>query len=229
MVNFMSIVFIRTVILYFLLVFIFRFIGKKQIGEMQPGELVLAMMMSDLATVPMQSIGNPLLNGIIPIFVLAIIEISVTFISQKSIFLRKAVTGSPSLIINKGKIEIEEMKKMRINIDDLYEQLRSSGYMSVSEVEFAILETNGQLSVVPKWENRPVTLKDLKKLQKKATLPRNIIKDGIIDENNLKIINKNHRWLKNILNSYEIQKPEEVFLFTSDGEGDNFIQRKENK
>ncbi len=223
----MAIVFIRTIILYFLIIFIFRFIGKKQIGEMQPGELVLAMMMSDLATVPMQSTGNPLTNGIIPIFVLMIVEISVSFIAQKSIFVRKLVTGSPSLLINKGKVEIKELKKMRINIDDLFEQLRASGYMSVSEVEYAILETNGQLSIVPKSENKPVTLKDINKKSAKATLPRNIIKDGEVDFKNLSIINKNEKWLKDKLYAEKIYNVKDVFLFTSDGKDDNFIQRKE--
>ncbi len=222
----MAIVFIRTIILYFLVVFIFRFIGKKQIGEMQPGELVLAMMMSDLATVPMQSTGNPLTNGIIPIFVLMIIEISVSFAAQKSIFIRKLVTGSPSLLINKGKVEINELKKMRINIDDLFEQLRASGYMSVSEVEYAILETNGQLSVVPKTINRPVTMKDVNKNGPAATLPRNIIKDGIVDFKNLTIIKKNEKWLKDFLYSEKIYNVKDVFLFTSDGQNDNFIQLK---
>ena len=225
----MAIVFLRTVIIYFTVVFIFRFVGKKQIGEMQPGELVLAMMLSDLATVPMQSLGNPLTNGLIPIFTLMIVEIIITFVSQKSVFIRKMFTGSPSLLINKGKIEIGEMKKMRINIDDLYEQLRSSGYMSVSEVEYAILETNGQLSVVPKSDNKPVTLKDLKISEEKATLPRNIIKDGHIDNKNLQIINKDEKWLKNFLKNNKIKSEKEVFIFTSDGKNDNFIQRKDNK
>ena len=225
----MAIVFLRTVIIYFTVVFIFRFVGKKQIGEMQPGELVLAMMLSDLATVPMQSLGNPLTNGLIPIFTLMIIEVIITFVSQKSIFIRKMFTGSPSLLVNKGKIEIGEMKKMRINIDDLYEQLRSSGYMSVSEVEYAILETNGQLSVVPKSDNKPVTLKDLKIKEEKATLPRNIIKDGHIDAKNLQIINKDEKWLKNFLRNNKIKSEKEVFIFTSDGKNDNFIQRKDNK
>ncbi len=225
----MAIVFIRTIILYFLVVFIFRFIGKKQIGEMQPGELVLAMMVSDLATVPMQSTGNPLTNGIIPIFTLMAIEIIITFTAQKSIIVRKLISGSPSLLINKGKIEIKELKKLRINIDDLYEQLRSSGYMSVSEVEFAILETNGQLSVVPKTQNKPVTISDINKLPGKATLPRNIIKDGVLDKSNLKIIGRNEKWVKDRLKEHNINNIKDVFLFTSDGSNNNFIQKRKIK
>ena len=145
---------IRTVIYYFTVVFVFRCMRKRQIGELQPSELVLAIMVSDLATTPVHDAATPIYMGILPIIVLMIIEILLAYISQKSVVFRRIVTGKPSIIINHGKIDVKMLKKLRFNIDDMFEVLRSSGYMSVGEVEYAILETNGQLSVIRKQKIR---------------------------------------------------------------------------
>ncbi len=203
--------------------------GKRQIGELQPSELVLAIMVSDLATVSMQSTGNPLISGIIPIIVLTVAEISLSYIAQKSNLFRRLLSGSPSLIISNGKINVEEMKKLRFNIDDLFEELRSSGYTTVSDVAFAVLETNGVLSVVPKESVRPVCPKDLNLTPEKATMHRNIIKDGKVDEINLKEIGKDLGWLNKILKSNHAKDPKEVFLLTSDYMGNIYIQLKNEK
>lgn len=224
----MAISLIRTLILYFLIIILFRWMGKRQIGELQPSELVLAIMISDLATVPMQSTGNPLISGVIPIIVLTVSEIVLSFVSQKSNFFRKMVTGSPSLVISDGKINIGELKKVRFNIDDLFEQLRISGYTTVSDIAFAVLETNGQLSVVPKEVVRPVCPKDLNIKPERASLHRNIIKDGDIDETNLAEIGKDEKWLSDILFKNGVKSPKEVFLLSSDYSGNIYIQKKED-
>ena len=159
----MAISFIRTVILYLVVVIGLRIMGKRQIGEMQPSELVVAIMISDLATIPMQEVGIPIFYGIIPIFTLIIMEILLSQISLKSKKFRRLVTGKPSVIIHNGKLLREEMQKIRFNMDDLKEQLRIQGYTKVSDINFAILETNGQLSIIPKPKNKQATLEDLEK------------------------------------------------------------------
>ena len=221
----MIITLIRTVIIYIIVVAVYRFMGKRQIGELQPGELVLAIMLSDLATTPISSVNTPLVIGIFPIVTLMAIEMLFSILAQKSVKLRRLISGSPSIVIENGKINIKELTALRFSIDDLFEQLRSSGYMSVAEVAYAILETNGQLSVVPSAENRPVTVKDFNFISE-ATLPRNIIKDGELDENNLSAIGRDKNWLKKILKSHNALQSE-VFLLTSDGKDSFYIQKKE--
>jgi len=217
---------IRTVIYYFTVVFVFRCMGKRQIGELQPSELVLAIMVSDLATTPVHDATTPIYMGILPIIVLMIIEVLLAYISQKSVVFRRIVTGKPSIIINHGKIDVKMLKKLRFNIDDMFEVLRSSGYMSVGEVEYAILETNGQLSVIPKTENTPLTLKILNGNYEKASLPRSVIKDGKINKENLALLGLDENWLKKELERRNIKTHKEVFLFTTDGK-ESFVQKNE--
>lgn len=221
----MIITLIRTVIIYIIVVAVYRFMGKRQIGELQPGELVLAIMLSDLATTPISSVNTPLVIGIFPIITLMTIEILFSYLAQKSVKLRKIISGSPSIIIENGKINIKELTAIRFSIDDLFEQLRYNGYMSVSDVAYAILETNGQLSIVPSAENTPVTVKDFG-FTANATLPRNIIKDGELDENNLKAIGRDKNWLNKLLKSHNASQ-KEIFLLTTDGKDSFYLQKKE--
>ena len=220
----MAISLIRTLILYFLAIALFRWMGKRQIGELQPSELVLAIMISDLATLPMQSTANPLISGIIPIVVLTVTEIIMSYISQKSVRFRKILSGSPSLIISGGRININEMNRLRFNIDDLFEELRTSGYTTVGEIEYAVLETNGQLSVVPKSDVRPLTPKDMGITPSPTLIHRNIIKDGIINKHNLSDIGRDENWIKKELDKNKIKKTSEVFIMTANSGGDVFIQ-----
>lgn len=159
--------FLRTIILYLMVVIGLRLMGKRQVGEMQPSELVVAIMISDLASIPMQDVGITLLSGVIPIFTLIIVEIALSQISLKNRKFRKLLTGKPSVIIHNGKILRDEMIKLRFNHDDLKEQLRIQGYVGVKDINFAILETNGQLSIIPKAKNQQATVKDLQKEKSK--------------------------------------------------------------
>lgn len=157
----MAISFLRTVILYLLVVMGLRIMGKRQIGEMQPSELVVAIMISDLATIPMQETGIPIFSGIIPIFTLIVMEILLSQLSLKNKGFRRLMTGKPNVIIHNGKILEEEMKKIRFNMDDLNEQLRIQGYSGIKDINFAILETNGQLSIIPKAKKNQATVEDV--------------------------------------------------------------------
>lgn len=145
----------------------FRIMGKRQIGEMQPSELVVAIMISDLATIPMEDIGIPLFSGVIPIFTLIVMEILLSQLSLKNKKFRRLMTGKPNVIIHNGKILEEEMKNLRFNMDDLNEQLRIQGYTGISNINFAILETNGQLSIIPKPKNKQASVEDVENITKK--------------------------------------------------------------
>ena len=141
--------------------------GKRQIGEMQPSELVVAIMISDLATIPMQDVAIPLFSGVIPILTLIVMEIVLSWISLKNKRFRRLMTGKPNVIIHNGKILEEEMKNLRFNMDDLNEQLRIQGYTGISNINFAILETNGQLSIIPKPKNKQASVEDVENITKK--------------------------------------------------------------
>lgn len=162
----MAISFIRTIILYLFVILGLRIMGKRQVGEMQPSELVVAIMISDLATIPMQEVGIPLFSGIIPIFTLIIMEILLSQFSLKNKKFRRLMTGKPSVIIHNGKLLEHEMEKQRFNNDDLNEQLRIQGYTGIKDIHFAILETNGQLSIIPKPKKQQSTIDDVEKIVK---------------------------------------------------------------
>ena len=158
--------YLRTLVLYLVLIAVIRTMGKRQVGEMQPSELVVAIMISDLASIPMQDVGIPLLAGVIPIFTLIVMEIALSQISLKSRKFRRILTGKPSVIIHNGKMLREEMEKIRFNTDDLKEQLRIQGYVKIDDIQFAILETNGQLSIIPKPKKQQATVEDVKNSSK---------------------------------------------------------------
>mgnify|MGYP003335283971 CR=1 FL=1 len=179
----MLVLIIRTVILYLLVVTAMRIMGKRQIGEMQPSELVVAIMISDLASVPMQAIDIPLLTGIIPVLTLLVGEVTMSFICLKSKRARKYITGEPSIVVYRGHINESELERMRFNLNDLMEQLRLSGYPDVSQVDMAVLETNGQLSVIEKSQDGI------------SEFPFMLISDGEVNEGELKRADKDMLWL----------------------------------
>lgn len=223
----MIVVVIRTLILYAVVTISVRIMGKRQIGEMQPSELVVAIMISDLASVPMQAIEIPLLSGIIPVFTLIVAEVFMAVLSLKSKTARRIITGEPSIIIYNGHINEKELSRQRFNLNDLLEQLRISGYPDLSDVEVAVLETNGQLSIIPKAEARGVTVRDLR-LENvlKESLPFMLISDGEINQSELKRSGKDEKWLKKELKKQKINSVKEVFAASLDINDGLFIQRK---
>jgi len=201
---------LRTLILYILVVFALRIMGKRQIGELQPSELVVAIMISDLATVPMSDNAIPLLYGISPIFTLVFCELLVSFFCMKSQWIRLGVTGRPTYIINNGKINQKEMKKARYSISDLLEELRMLNVFDISSVNSAILETNGKISVV--------TNKD--KSQKAFVL----VCDGNIQN---RILNMSPYNKKDVYKFIGKQKLEDVFLLSVDNNKKAYLVLKE--
>lgn len=225
----MTILFIRTIITYALVIFALRLMGKRQIGELQPSELVVAIMISDLATMPMSDVSIPLAYGIVPIFTLVICEILLSFISLKSEAFRVFMSGKPQLLVKEGKLQIDEMLHARVNIDDLMEELRKGGYFSLNDVDTVVLETGGTISVIPSREAAPPTNKDLSISAKQQKISYIYISDGKIRQSELKRSGKDSKWIKKQLDKKGISKTEDVFILSEDGEGNIFIQRKEDK
>ena len=153
---------IRSIIIYFLVLLVFRVMGKRQLGQMQPFELVLTLVLADIATIPMTEISVPLLHGIIPLLTLLVIHFLITLFSRFSNKFSELISGKPVIVINQDGIDFEAIKKLDLTIDDITESLRSAGYFSLSEVLFAIMETNGKMSVMPKIQNSPLTKEDMK-------------------------------------------------------------------
>lgn len=223
----MLVVFFRTIVLYLVVVVALRLMGKRQIGQLQPSELVIAIMISEVASIPMQNTGVPLLSGLVPILTLIIAEVILSFVSLKSRRVRRILSGKPSILINNGKINEKELEKSRFNVEDLLEELRMNNYPDITEVEYAVLETSGQLSIVPKTEARPATVKDLNLNLPPTQRTHTIVSDGVVDEPELKRANKDIRWLKKQLHSNRIERIEDVFLATIDSNGSLFVQLKE--
>jgi len=203
--------------------------GKKQIGELEPFELVIALMISELATFPMQDIRIPLLHAIIPIVTLLFLQVGTSFIELKSEKARRILTGSPSILIKNGKIDIAELRYQRFNINDLLEELRLKGYFNLSDIQYAILETSGELSILPRTGQSNATKDDLKLKLTQEALPVPLIMDGNINFKNLKILSKNETWLENLLKQNNISSSKDVFLGIIDSKNKFVYQLKEGK
>ena len=218
---------IRTLILYFLVVTAIRVMGKRQIGEMQPSELVVAIMISDLASIPMQDTNIPLISGVVPVLTLLVAEVFMSFLCLKSMKIRKLFTGEPSMIIYEGKILEKELKKLRFSLSDLIEQLRISGASAIGDVQVAVLETNGQLSVIKKEE--PLTAKDLGINKPPKKLPCLLVMDGEINNEELKRVGKDEKWLIKKLKDLGAKELSDVFVFEYAKSDDYYIQMKGEK
>lgn len=223
----MILVVVRTLILYTLVVVALRLMGKREIGQLQPFELVVILMISDLAAIPSENVGIPLLSGIIPILVLLLSSLTLAWITLKNEKARNIICGTPSILIERGKILEKELRNNNYNLTDLLEELRIKNVPNIADVEFAVLETNGQLSVFPKSQKRPTIPEDFHITTKFEGLPLTIISDGKLNSNNLQQGNKDLTWLKSELKKHTVDKIEDVFLASLDSSGILFVQAKE--
>ena len=224
----MVITLIRTFILYIFVTIGIRLMGKRQIGDMQPNELVVTLLISEIAAIPLQDTTQPLINGIVAIFVLVIIEIVLSAIAMKSGFLRKMLSGQSVIIIENGKIDQQAMKKVRLTLIDLIELLRSKDVFDISDVAYAILEVNGSLSVLLKSAEQPATKKDMQVKTQPDTLPLPVIVDGKIVFDALSTEKTNREKFVKILKKEKID-PKKIFLMTLDRNGEKTVIRKEEK
>ena len=208
----MATAFIRTIVLYFLIMVGLRLLGKRQIGELEPIELVLTLLISDLAAVPMQDFGIPLLNGVIPIVTLLSLSMLLSWGSVRSIRLRRLICGSPTALILDGKVQQDAMRHNRFTLDELIEELRSQGVTDLTSVKYAVLETDGQLSVLLYPDEQPATPKQLGKPVKDDTFLR------VLGEN-LSLAGLDTAWLDKTVRAQGYHAPSEIFLLSLDGAG----------
>ena len=221
--------FIRTVILYLLIIAGVRLMGKRQVGELEPSELVLSLIIADLAAVPMQDFGIPLLTGIVPILTLLALTMMFSVLTMKSVSFRALLCGRPSVIIRRGEIDQGEMRRNRLTVDELLEELRCQGYSGPAGVAYAILETNGQLSVLPWAREQPPTLERLGLESRETGLPMVLISDGRPLLRNLAARGYDGNWLKKQLARQGLQRPEQVFLMTVDEAGEIYLAARQER
>lgn len=222
----MFIIFFRSVILYVLIIFAIRLMGKRQLGELSPNEFVVAILISNIATLPAEDSEIPLVRGIVPILTLVCLDVIFSYLSMKSRGLRRVMSGSPKVIISHGKLEQKTLKSIRFTVDDVTEALRGQGYFDISEIEFAVVETTGKISIYPKPMYQPLTPETLKRTKPTQNPPQTIIDDGKIIKPSLEILGMNEKQLEIILSKKNLI-PKDVFLMTSDGKGNNTIIEKE--
>ena len=225
----MLIILIRTILLYTVVLLVMRFMGKREIGQLQPFELVISIMIADLASTPMSDIGIPIFNGIIPILGLLIMHLIISYGNLKSIRFRQIICGKPSILIYRGKIDEKAMIQERYTINELQEKLRSKNVFNIGDVEYAILETSGDINVILKPEKRIPTLEDMEIKAKYEGIAYDLVIDGVIQYENLKKLNKDYKWLKKQVNKFGFE-PEKALVVTIDGDNNIFCQEKdENK
>ncbi|MED3832003.1 DUF421 domain-containing protein [Peribacillus frigoritolerans] len=208
----------RTTVIYLVIWFLFRMMGKREVGELSVLDLVVSIMIGDIAVLSFEDLEKPFIRQTIPMFVLAFLQITLAFASLKSVKLRNLMDGKPKIIINQGKIDEKAMRKQRYNFDDLLTQLREQGIIDINEVQFAILETSGKLSVIKKSDEEGV----------ENQVPFPLIVDGEIQEKNLDKIGKNHVWLLNQLKEHGETKVKEISI-CGYIDGQIYIDKNETK
>ena len=189
----------RTVILYLVLIAVVRLMGKRQIGQLEPSEFVVAMLVADLAAIPMQDGAISLLNGLVPILTVLAMELILSGLSMRSIRLRKLLCGKPVILIENGKINQRNLKRTQVTLDELAGHLREKDVLDIQTVQYAILETDGNLSVFPYPAELPASAKDAKIKASKQSLPVTVISDGRLLADNLQVAKKDSAWLRRVL------------------------------
>lgn len=223
----MAIVLVRTLIIYFSLLLAMRLLGKRQLGEMELSEFVVAALIADLASHPLQDMGIPLMNGLIPILVLFCCEVLIAGLSLRSIRLRGLIFGKPSLLIVRGQILQKEMFKNRFTADELMQELRSQGITDLSTIEYGVLETNGRLAVIPFPAERPATAAQLKLDAGEGGYPSIVISEGRVLDENLRRLGFDREWLQKQLKEKGAESPRQVFLMTATESGQVYYAAKE--
>ena len=221
----MLINFIRAIILYIVVLIVMRLMGKREIGQLQPFELAISIMIADLATIPMTDPGIPITNGIIPILGLLVMHLLISWINIKSLRAREIVCGKPSILIYRGKIDEKTLKKERFTINELQERLRGSNIVNIGDVEYAILETSGQVTVIQKPNKRNAIPEDFDIMPEYEGIPYDLVIDGKIMYANLKLIEKDYNWLKKQVSKFGFE-PEQALVVTLDRKRSNILPKK---
>ena len=224
----MTISFIRTLLLYAVILCAVRLMGKRQISELQTSELVVTMLISDIAAIPMQDAGQPLLSGLLPIAVLVACEILASFLMLKSERFRRLVCGSPIVVISHGKVMQSELKRLRMTTQDLCEELRQKDVFALGDVDYAIIETNGRMSVIKKPEKEQPSAEQLGLKPQGAGIEAVVVSDGVLSEDALQMVRKSRQWVLQILQKQNLSQ-KEVFIMTANSSGQIQIIKKEGQ
>ncbi len=222
----MLVLFIRSILIYIVVLIVMRLMGKREIGQLQPFELVISIMIADLAVTPISNSGIPITNGIMPILGLLVMNLLISIGNMKSLKIRQLISGKPSILIYRGKIDEKVMRKERFTINELQERLRDKNVMNLGDVEYAILETGGQINVIQKPNKRGTIPEDFNMEPDYEGISYDLVVDGIIMYDNLSILGKDYKWLKTQVKKFGY-KPEEALIVTIDGKGQFFCQKKE--
>ncbi|MDD3397339.1 MAG: DUF421 domain-containing protein [Clostridia bacterium] len=217
---------IRSTLIYLLVLLVFRLMGKRQIGQMQPFELVLTLIIADLATIPMTEISIPILHGVVPLITLVVVHFFLTFISKKSTKVGEFISGKPIVIINPNGIDYKSLQELDITIDDLFEAIRTGGHFNLEEIQYAIMETNGSLSVLPKSAFEPATNSTLKLKAPENTVPVTLVSEGLIVKNNLENAKLTKTDIEDIMKKAKIPNIKDILVLTINKTGSIYIQAK---
>ena len=224
----MAVPLLRTLLLYCAVIAAVRLMGKRQIGELDPSELVVTILVSDLAAVPTQDLGIPMVSGLVPIATLIVLEILLSFLALKSRPFRRLLNGQPAIIIRSGRLDIQKLRQMRLTTDEVVETLRKQNVASVADVKYGVIEPDGTLTVIPRQAKQPVTADMLGLTPNDAGLPLVVISDGKLVERSLRLLHLDPRDILNRLDNQSIALSD-VFLMTLDDCGNTFLQRKEGR
>lgn len=225
----MAIVIVRTLIIYAALLITMRLLGKRQLGELELSEFVLGSLIADLASHPLQDVGIPMVNGLVPIAVLFCCEILISRLSLKSVRLRWLLFGRPSILIFQGQIVQSEMRRNRLLTDELMQELRAGGVSDISTVEYAVLETGGQLNIFLFPDQRPLTAGQMNVPCEDGGLPLTVISDGRVLEGNLKHAGHDLPWLEKELKKRGVKSARDVFLLSVDRQDKIYFAPMEKK
>lgn len=225
----MLINFVRAIILYIVVLLVTRLMGKREVGELQPFEFVISLMIANLATIPMAETGIPITSGITPILGLLVMHLIITVLNLKCIKFRYITCGKPAILINRGKIDEKALEKERYTVSELQVKLREKDVFDLADVEYAILETSGDISVILKPEKQNATVEDLGLQVEYTGIPYNLVLDGRVMEDNLQKLGKDYKWLERQLKKFHTV-PKDTLVATIDAKGNFFCQPKdENK
>ncbi len=218
--------YVRTVILYLVLIAVIRLMGKRQIGQMEPAEFVVTMLVANLAAIPMQDGGIPIFSGMVPILTVLGVELVLSALSLRSIRFRKILCGKPVILIENGNILQQNLRKTRVTLDELTGHLREKDVLDLRSVQYAILETNGNLSVFPYPKEKPASARDAGVQARKQYLPITVISDGKLLHENLVKAKKDTRWVQQVLKEQRAEL-QDTWLLTVDGGDQIYFCRKE--
>lgn len=224
----MATILFRTLIVYLVISLVLRLMGKRQVGELELSDLVATLLLSEVAALPIADHNMPLLNALLPVLLILSLEIMLTFLKNKAHWLKKALEIRPTILICRGELDQKELTKMRMSIEELLSECRLQGYSDLADINYALLEQDGQLSIIPKDEERPLTPGDMAAGVQKKGMAHPVILDGRLNDNHLKLAGRNRAWVRKECRARGCSTQDVLLMTVDDAENITFI-RKEKK